>query len=69
MVQASAEKLKHTGPAEKERVALVPQSEQLASMPELLLPKEEEQGHLFRSPDIEMGESRGEQERGESDQE
>ena len=31
MVQASAEKLEHTGPAEKERVASVPQREQLAS--------------------------------------
>ena len=27
MAQASAEKLEHTGPAEKERVALVPQRE------------------------------------------
>ena len=39
MVQASAEKLEHTGPAEKKRVALVPQREQLASMPEPPLPK------------------------------
>ena len=29
MAQASAEKLEHTGPAEKERVALVSQREQL----------------------------------------
>ena len=34
MVQASAKTFKHTGPAEKERVASVPQREQLASMPE-----------------------------------
>ena len=34
MAQASAEKLEHTGPAEMERVASVPQREQLASMPE-----------------------------------
>ena len=34
MPQASAEKLEHTAPAEKERVASVPQREQLASTPE-----------------------------------
>ena len=34
MTQASAEKLEHTGPAEKERVASVTQREQLASTPE-----------------------------------
>ena len=39
MVQTSAKKLEHTGPAEKERVASVPQSEQLASTLEPLLPK------------------------------
>ena len=39
MAQASAEILEHTGPAEKEKVALVPQREQLASTPELSLPK------------------------------
>ena len=39
MVQISAEKLDHTGPAEKERVASVPQREQLASTPEPPLPK------------------------------
>ena len=39
MAQASAEKLKHTGPAEKERVASVPQREQLATTPEPPLPK------------------------------
>ena len=39
MAQASAEKLEHTGPAEKERVASVPQREQLARTPELPLPK------------------------------
>ena len=39
MAQASAEKLEHTGPAEKERVALVPSREQLASTLELPLPK------------------------------
>ena len=34
-----AEKLEHTGPAEKERVASVPWREQLARMPEAPLPK------------------------------
>ena len=39
MAQASAEKLKHTGPAEKERVASVPRREQMARTPEPPLPK------------------------------
>ena len=39
MAQALAEKLEYTGPAEKERVASVPQREQLASTPEPPLPK------------------------------
>ena len=39
MAQASAKKLEHTGPAEMERVASVPQIEQLANMPEPPLPK------------------------------
>ena len=39
MVQASAEKLEHTGPAEKERVASVPQRKQLARTPERPLSK------------------------------
>ena len=39
MVQASAEKFEHTEPAEKERVAFVPQREQLASAPKPPLPK------------------------------
>ena len=34
MAPASAKKLEHAGPAETERVASVPQREQLASMPE-----------------------------------
>ena len=42
MAQASEEKFEQTGLAESERVAAVPQSEQLARMPELLLPKEKE---------------------------
>ena len=32
MAQASADKLEHTGPTEKEKVASVPQRKQLASM-------------------------------------
>ena len=39
MAQASAEKLEHTGPAKKERVASKPQREQLANRPEPPLPK------------------------------
>ena len=39
MAQASAEILEHTGPAEQEKVASVPQREQLASMPEPPLPR------------------------------
>ena len=39
MAQTSAEKLEHTGPVKKKRVASVPQSEQAASMPEPQLPK------------------------------
>ena len=39
MAQASAEILEHTGPAEKERVASVPQREQFARTPQLPLPK------------------------------
>ena len=39
MAQASAEKLEQIGPAEKERVASLPQREQLARTPEPPLPK------------------------------
>ena len=39
MAQVLAEKLEHTGPAEKERVPSVLQREQLASTPEPPLPK------------------------------
>ena len=44
MAQASAEKLEHTGPAEKERVASVPQREQLARTPEPPLARVREMG-------------------------
>ena len=39
MAQALAKKLEHTGPAEKERVASVPQRKQFESTPEPPLPK------------------------------
>ena len=39
MAQTSVEKLEHTGPTEKERVASVLQREQLTSMPKPLLPR------------------------------
>ena len=39
MAQASAEKLEHTGPAEKKRVASMPKNKHLASTPEPPLPK------------------------------
>ena len=54
MVQASAEKLEHTGPAKKERVASVPRREQLASIPEPPLPKEKEQSRQSRVTDHEV---------------
>ena len=50
------------GPDEKERVASVPQREQLASMLQLHLPKRKGTEPLSRSPDCEVGESQGEQE-------
>ena len=50
MVQASAEKLEHARPAEKERVASVPQREQLASTPEPYLPKKKEQSCQSKAP-------------------
>ena len=60
MAQASAEKLEQTGPAEKERVASVPQREsswqERRSRP---CQKEKEQSRLSRVPDHEGGESQG----------
>ena len=53
MAQASAEKLKHTGPAKKERVASMPQREQLASVPEP--PCQKEKIRQSRVPDHERG--------------
>ena len=60
MAQTLAEKLKHTGPAEKEKVASAPQSEQLARTPEPLLPKRKGTEPSSRSQDGEVGESQGE---------
>ena len=51
-----------TAPAEKERVASVPQREQLASTPEPPFQKEKEQSRLSRAPDHEGGGSQGERE-------
>ena len=56
MAQASAEKLEHTGPAERKRVASMSQRKQLASTPEPSLPKGKyEQSHLSRAPDRKKG--------------
>ena len=64
MVQASAEKFEHTRPAEKERVALVPQREreQLASTSELPLPKGKGTEPSVQSIRSQGGESQGERE-------
>ena len=64
MAQASAEKLEHTGPDEKERVVSVSQREQLASMPEPPLPKGKRnravcpKHQIMREERVKMGESR-----------
>ena len=54
-----------TGTAEKERVASVPQCEQLASRPEPPLPKGKgtEQSVQIKLPDSEVGESQGERQK------
>ena len=67
MVQALAEKSEHTGPAEKERAASVPQREQLARTPEPPLPKgkgAEPSGQSTRSMTgerVKVGEREGDQ--------
>ena len=61
MAQASAEKLLQTGPAEKKRISVVPQNEQLARTPETLCQKEKELRNQFRSLDFEMGVDQNEQ--------
>ena len=50
-----SEKLEHTGLAEKERVALVPQSEHLAGTPEPPLPKRKGTEPSVQSQDREVG--------------
>ena len=60
MVQDSAQKLEHTGPAEKERVASVPQSEQLTRTPEPPLPKQK--GRESSVQIMRGGEGQGERE-------
>ena len=60
MVQTSSEKLKHTELAEKNRLALVPQREQLANTPQPHLPKKEkQQSYQSKAPECKMGESQG----------
>ena len=62
MAQASAEKLEHTGPAEKERVATVPQRGQLARMLELPFPKAKRTEPSIQSTRSWGGESQVDQE-------
>ena len=60
MAQASAEKLEHTGSAEKERVVSVPQRESSWQVRQShLLQKEKELSHLSKAPDRERGKSQG----------
>ena len=64
MAQVLAEKLEHTGPAEKERVASVPQRKQLARTPEPLLLKEKRnravspEYQIMKRERVKVGESR-----------
>ena len=62
MVQVSAEKPEHTVPAEKERVASVPQREQCASTLEPPLPNGKKQSCMSRASDHKGRESQGERE-------
>ena len=68
MAQASAEKLEHTGPTEKERVTSVPQRERAVGK-NAGAALEKEQSRLSRVPDHEGGESQGGRERGGSERE
>ena len=58
MAQALSEKLEHTGPAEKERVFLVPQKES-SRQKRRSRPCEKEQSCQSKAPDREGGESQG----------
>ena len=60
MVKASAEKFEPTGPCKKERVASVPQRESSWRVHQSHL-CQKEKSRLSRSPDCEMGDSKGEQ--------
>ena len=62
IAQASAEKLKHTGPAENERVASVLREINWQVRRSRPCQKEKVQSHLPRVPDFEGGESQGGQE-------
>ena len=62
IAQALAEKIELIRPAKRERVASVPQREQLASTPSRLCLKEKQQNRLYRAPDCEVGKSQGERE-------
>ena len=59
MAQASAEIREHTGPVKKEKVTSVPQSKQLATMPEPPLPKGNGTEHqIMRWERVKVSESR-----------
>ena len=64
MAQSSAEKLEQTGPTEKERVASVPQREQLTRTPEPPLPKGKRnravcpKHQIMKGERVKVGESR-----------
>ena len=55
--QTSAEKLEHTGPAEKERVALAPQESGWQERWSCPCQKEKEQSRQSKAPDHKGGES------------
>ena len=62
MAQAATEKLEHTGPAEKERVASVPQKEQMANSPEPLCQEKRNKAvspeyQIMREERVKVGES------------
>ena len=59
MARASAEKLEHTGPAEKKRAASAPESSRQVRQSHLCQ-KEKVQSRLSRVSDRKMGESQGE---------
>ena len=61
MAQTSEKKLKHTGPAEKETVASVPESSWQVRQSRLCQ-EEKEQSRLSRLPDRKVGESQDERE-------